>query len=172
MLSSGSSVADRPERWTWRHRAQFSQPGLSSIVLSSNPRPRLKDSRLVCLLPDGNLDHVMFHLYCLFRKRPIRVKIIKYLYPHILPFLTYLLLWVPALFLEPWFLFWAPCHPLNCATKLFIYVLHQLWRVLWILVTLFRMSDFWGLGTQPGGVRHPRPPSFFLKFHVPTTPWW
>ena len=29
---------------------------------------------------------------------------------------------------------------------------------------------FWGLGTQPGGVRHPRPPSFFLKFHVPTTP--
>ena len=112
----------------------------------------------------------MFHLYCLFHKSSIRVKIIKYLYPHILPFLTFLLLWVPALSLEPWFLFWAPYHPLNCATILFIYVLHQLWRVLWILATLFRMSDFWGLGTQPGGVRHPRPPSFFLKFHVLTTP--
>ena len=119
----------------------------TGFVLSSNPRPRLKDSQLVRLLPDGNLNHVMFHLYCLFHKSSIRVKIIKYLYPHILPFLTFLLLWVPALFLEPWFLFWAPCHPLNCATKLFIYVLHQLWRVLWILATLFRMSDFWGLGT-------------------------
>ena len=53
----------------------------------------------------------------------------------------------PALFLEPWFLFWARYHPLNCATILFIYVLHQLWRVLWILATLLRMSDFWGLGT-------------------------
>ena len=178
----------------------------TGFVLGSNPRPRLKDSQLVRLLPDGNLNYVMFHLYCLFHKSPTRVKIMKYLYPHILPFLTFLLLWVPgalgsitsrcsgkwarthprggsktgpgrrrksslpALLLEPWFLFWAPCHPLNCATILFIYVLHQLWRVLWILATLFRMSDFWGLGTQPGGVRHPRPPSIFLKFHVPTTP--
>ena len=178
----------------------------TGFVLGSNPRPRLKDSQLVRLLPDGNLNYVMFHLYCLFHKSPTRVKIMKYLYPHILPFLTFLLLWVPgalgsitsrcsgkwarthprggsktgpgrrrksslpALLLEPWFLFWAPCHPLNCATILFIYVLHQLWRVLWILATLFRMSDFWGLGTQPGGVRHPWPPSLFLKFHVSTTP--
>ena len=46
---------------------------------------------------------------------------------------------------------------------MFIYVLHQLWGVLWILATLFRMSDYWGLGTQPRGVRYPRPPSFFPR---------
>ena len=68
----------------------------TGFVLGSNPRPRLKDSQLVRLLPDGNLNHVMFHLYCLFHKSPTRVKIMKYLYPHILPFLTFLLLWVPG----------------------------------------------------------------------------
>ena len=63
--------------------AQFSQLDLSSVVLSSNPRPRLKDSQLVRLLPHGNLNHVMFH------KSSTRVKIIKYLYSRILPFLTF-----------------------------------------------------------------------------------
>ena len=67
----------------------------TGFVLGSNPHPRLKDNQLVRLLPDGNLNHVMFHLYCLFHKSSIRVKIMKYLYPHILPFLTFLLLWVP-----------------------------------------------------------------------------
>ena len=122
------------------YRAQFSQLDLSSVVLSSNPRPRLKDNQLVRLLPHGNLNHVMFH------KSSTRVKIIKYLYPHILPFLTFCYLEhgalptalmsflssLPSLKLRDYIVYLSSPStvkgPLNLGYS-------------------FWMSDFWGLGT-------------------------
>ena len=146
VLFFGSGVAERPECWTWGYRAQFSQLDLSSVVLSSNPRPRLKDSQLVRPLPHGNLNHVMFHLYCLFHKSPTRVKIIKYLYPHILPFLTFC-------YLEPGALSTALMSFLSSlpSLKLRDYIVYlcspSTVKGPLNLGYSFWMSDFWGLGT-------------------------
>ena len=135
------------------YRAQFSQLDLSSIVLSSNPRPRLKDSQLVRFLPHDNLNHVMFHLYCLFHKSPIRVKTIKYLYSHILPFLT-------VCYLSPGALPRALISFLKSlpSLKLRDYIVYlrspSTVKGPFNLGYSFRMSDFWGLGAQPGRVRY------------------
>ena len=133
------------------YRAQFSQLDLSSVVLSSNPRPRLKDSQLVRLLPHGNLNHVMFH------KSSTRVKIIKYLYSRILPFLTFCYLEPGALPRALIFSFLSSLPSL----KLRDYIVY--------LCSPSTVKGPLKLGTQPGRVRHSRPPYPLssLNFTVP-----